>query len=541
MRKLKATLVSLVTLIIGLQPLTSNASTSESYNFNTSGDLANYFDATVSSGSYSQSPTGGIANSGAISAPSSLSAVFATKNSYSLGSTGSTYTFTSYMQSVGNSGYSGMGFSALPATAGGNPYRPNDALGISVHGGGFVFHNRSTDYGAQWDSDSSGAVTAVKKATIFDLLNNGSADDWYKVIFKVELLADSKFTMRVEVWPANGTDGSLRDSSSAAAIYEVRSISNAAISGAATIKSYINFSGYRVTNFDNFTIDLAGNASVISAGSPVVVTNSETLSGNQVTFNGNVTSANGSSVTERGFVYDTTPNPTYSNTVLISGSGLGAFSATADGLSAGTYYGRAFATNSTGTSYGTSVTFTVSGPPVTAPAAPTLNSVSAGDRRVTLSFTAGAENGASITDYEYSLNGGSYISAGTTTSPFTITGLNGRSNYSVTLKARNSSGLSTASSSLSATTTDAVLDASESAAEAARVAAIAEAARVAAAAAKQQKELTEILSLIPELGKLSLSIGETSKALTGQKCVKKKQIRYVFKGQKCPKGFVKRK
>lgn len=176
-----------------------------------------------------------------------------------------------------------------------------------------------------------------------------------------------------------------------------------------------------------------------------------------------------------------------------------------------------------------------------APAAPTLNSVSAGDRRVTLSFTAGAENGASITDYEYSLNGGSYISAGTTTSPFTITGLNGRSNYSVTLKARNSSGLSTASSSLSATTTDAALDASESAAEAARVAAIAEAARVAAAAAKQQKELTEILSLIPELGKLSLSIGETSKALTGQKCVKKKQVRYVFKGQKCPKGYVKKK
>ena len=165
------------------------------------------------------------------------------------------------------------------------------------------------------------------------------------------------------------------------------------------------------------------------------------------------------------------------------------------------------------------------------PSSPTFNSISGGDRRVTISFTAGSNNGAAITDYEYSLNGGSYTSAGTTTSPFTITGLSGRTAYSVTIKARNSVGLSVASSSLSATTTDASLDASETAAEA---------ARIASAAAKQQKELTEILSLIPELGKISLSIGETSKILTGQKCVKKKQIKYVFKGKKCPKGFVKK-
>ena len=109
------------------------------------------------------------------------------------------------------------------------------------------------------------------------------------------------------------------------------------------------------------------------------------------------------------------------------------------------------------------------------------------------------------------------------------------------MKARNSVGLSSASSSLSATTTDTSLDASEAAAvEAARVAAAAaEATRVAAA--KQQKELLEILSIIPELGKLSLNIGETSKALTGHKCVKGKTVKYVYKGAKCPKGYVKKK
>ena len=172
-----------------------------------------------------------------------------------------------------------------------------------------------------------------------------------------------------------------------------------------------------------------------------------------------------------------------------------------------------------------------------APAAPTLNSITGGNQSLTIAFTPGATNGAAISDYEYSLNSGSYISAGTTTSPFIITGLNGRTNYSVTLKARNNSGLSVASSSLSAVTTDTSLDASEAAAETARVAS--EVAR--AAAAKQQKELLEILSLVPELGKISLNIGETTKTLTGQKCVKGKTIKYVYKGAKCPKGYVKKK
>jgi uncharacterized delta-60 repeat protein len=174
----------------------------------------------------------------------------------------------------------------------------------------------------------------------------------------------------------------------------------------------------------------------------------------------------------------------------------------------------------------------------TTPAAPTLNSVSAGDRRVTVSFTAGANNGAAITDYEYSLNGGSYVSAGTTTSSFTITGLSGRTAYSVTIKARNSVGLSTASSSLSATTTDASLDASEAAAtEAARLAEVAEAAKKA----KEQKELTELVSVIPSIAGLALNLGDLTNSLLTTKCVKGKTVKSVKKGAKCPKGYVKKK
>jgi virginiamycin B lyase len=173
-----------------------------------------------------------------------------------------------------------------------------------------------------------------------------------------------------------------------------------------------------------------------------------------------------------------------------------------------------------------------------APAAPTLNSVTSGDRRVTIAFTAGANNGAAITDYEYSLNGGAYTSAGTTTSPFTITGLSGRTAYSLTIKARNSVLLSTASSSLTATTTDSSLDANEAAAaEAARVAAAAEAAKKA----KEQKELTELLSIIPSIAGLALNLGDLTNSLLTTKCVKGKTVKSVKKGAKCPKGYVKKK
>jgi hypothetical protein len=78
-------------------------------------------------------------------------------------------------------------------------------------------------------------------------------------------------------------------------------------------------------------------------------------------------------------------------------------------------------------------------------------------------------------------------------------------------------------------------------------AANAEAAQIAAAnaeaarKAKEQRELTEILALIPKIGELTLSLGETTKALYSTKCVKGKSTKFVKKGAKCLKGFVKRK
>ena len=67
---------------------------------------------------------------------------------------------------------------------------------------------------------------------------------------------------------------------------------------------------------------------------------------------------------------------------------------------------------------------------------------------------------------------------------------------------------------------------------------LAAAAAAAAKRAAEQKELTEILALIPKIAELTLSLGETTQSLYKQKCVKGKHVKYVKNGAKCPKGYV---
>jgi hypothetical protein len=121
---------------------------------------------------------------------------------------------------------------------------------------------------------------------------------------------------------------------------------------AAGTSSYINFSADRVRYFDDDDVSTAGRASVIEAGTPVVLTTSATVTGAVADLVGTVADQGDSAVSQRGFAYASSPTPTTNGFTVIVGSGTGAFSGVTPTLAAGTYYVRAFATNSVGTSYG---------------------------------------------------------------------------------------------------------------------------------------------------------------------------------------------
>jgi hypothetical protein len=77
------------------------------------------------------------------------------------------------------------------------------------------------------------------------------------------------------------------------------------------------------------------------------------------TFTSSISDDGGAAITERGFVYSTTANPTTAKTKATSGSGKGEFTAVVTNLvKATTYYIRSYAINSKGTSYGIESSFT---------------------------------------------------------------------------------------------------------------------------------------------------------------------------------------
>jgi hypothetical protein len=82
---------------------------------------------------------------------------------------------------------------------------------------------------------------------------------------------------------------------------------------------------------------------------------------------GNVTSDGGTAVTARGVCWNTSGNPVVEgeDTCTTDGTGTGVFTSSITGLTLGTlYHVRAYATNSTGTAYGSDLTFTTTVSPL---------------------------------------------------------------------------------------------------------------------------------------------------------------------------------
>jgi predicted RNA-binding protein with TRAM domain len=120
------------------------------------------------------------------------------------------------------------------------------------------------------------------------------------------------------------------------------------------------------------------------------------------------------------------------------------------GLTNGTMYAvSVVATNATGSGIASSPRVQVT--PLARPGAPTLSSLTPGDAFLTLGYSPGSAGSSAITGYQYQLNGGTWQTASSTTSPLTISGVTNGTSYTVALRAVSDAGVGTASGTLSAT------------------------------------------------------------------------------------------
>ncbi|MGI9176549.1 MAG: SdrD B-like domain-containing protein, partial [Pirellulales bacterium] len=113
-------------------------------------------------------------------------------------------------------------------------------------------------------------------------------------------------------------------------------------------------------------------------------------------------------------------------------------------------------TNDAGNDHGLAIdnfSFSLPTTVVTAPTAPTITGITAGDGQLSVAFAApSSDGGAAITTYQYSLNGGTAWTTpapAVTSSPLVITGLTNGQTYSVLLRAVNSAGAGPASAAVS--------------------------------------------------------------------------------------------
>ena len=203
-----------------------------------------------------------------------------------------------------------------------------------------------------------------------------------------------------------------------------------------------NSAGTSFGNEVSFTTGIATTKAVVTTSAATLITT------NTATVGGNVTNDGGATISERGIYFGTVANPESTGTKIQIGSGTGAFSTNLTGLSEETtYYVKAYATNSNGTSYGSQIDFTTSvtvlSPTVTTSSASGIENTSA-----TVGGEVSSDGGAIVTErgiyYGTSANPEStgtkvQIGSGTGTFSTILTGLSEGTTYYVKAYATNSS------------------------------------------------------------------------------------------------------
>lgn len=185
-----------------------------------------------------------------------------------------------------------------------------------------------------------------------------------------------------------------------------------------------------------------GNATITTTAATSVTASSAIVGGN-------ISADGGAAITARGICWAKTENPTTSGSHSTDGTGTGSFTHTLQQLELNTtYYYRAYATNTCGTTYGTQKSFTTTnGLPIV-----TINSVSGITATTAVCGGTISNNGGfSVSDKgfvwsvtQYPTLNDNHISLGSGNAPFTgsITNLSISTTYYVRAYATNSNGTS---------------------------------------------------------------------------------------------------
>jgi hypothetical protein len=130
------------------------------------------------------------------------------------------------------------------------------------------------------------------------------------------------------------------------------------------------YRAYAVNTDGGIGYGIENSITTNAASAPTITTVSPNNIGTTTASSGGITiNDGGSTITSKGVCWNTTGSPTIANSKTNNGTGTANFTSSLTGLTTGVaYYVRAYATNSIGTGYGTTYTFT---PSLTAP---TLNS-----------------------------------------------------------------------------------------------------------------------------------------------------------------------
>jgi uncharacterized delta-60 repeat protein len=214
------------------------------------------------------------------------------------------------------------------------------ANGKLLIGGSFGGYNGvAQTFLARVLNDPASQIVATRSASRIEWLRGGSAPEIEQVFFD--------FSADGEVWTVLGSGTKISGGWELAGLSlptsgQLRARGRSTGGGSSIIEHVQSYSLFNVPTVTAATIS-------------------------DITFNsasgaGEVTSDGGATVTERGLVYATANDPTLATgTKLIAGIGTGRFTANLSSLAPGTtYYVRAYASNSIGTSYSASVSFTTS-------------------------------------------------------------------------------------------------------------------------------------------------------------------------------------